>query len=426
MKLIVVADDFTGANDTGVQFAKKNARTESVLVSGSPVSQRTDVIVINTESRALSSEAAKQRVMDCVEPYLKHSELPLVYKKIDSTFRGNVGAEIDAVFELTGARVAIVAGAIPGAGRITKQGLCYVNGVPLLDTEFASDPKTPIHSSRIQDIISGQSCHPVEELHLSLVREGSEVLQTRLAAIAAQQSSIVIIDAETDDDLAIIAEAALALPQTKILVGAAGLANALPKQSFMESDQPLPLLIVAGSMSEATLRQVEHAQQYMDVAVIDIAVEQFIQPTMRDRYLLGLTEQVAASLKENRHTILRTCQSRDTRHEVQALCDVYSITRNELGSVIADHIGQLMCRVIAAARIGGLFLTGGDIAIAVANALGAKGYRISEEVMPCIPSGTFIDSEIDDLPVITKAGGFGQINTMCRAIEFIEGMYNES
>ncbi len=59
------------------------------------------------------------------------------------------------------------------------------------------------------------------------------------------------------------------------------------------------------------------------------------------------------------------------------------------------------------ARIGGLFLTGGDIATAVASALGAEGYRIQSEVAPCIPCGTFVNSEIDDLPVITKAGGFG-------------------
>lgn len=92
--------------------------------------------------------------------------------------------------------------------------------------------------------------------------------------------------------------------------------------------------------------------------------------------------------------------------------------------MLSQRIGAITLQILGQARVGGLFLTGGDIATAVANALGAEGYRIQSEVAPCIPCGTFINSELDDLPVITKAGGFGSDSTLCDALYYIEEMYS--
>lgn len=99
------------------------------------------------------------------------------------------------------------------------------------------------------------------------------------------------------------------------------------------------------------------------------------------------------------------------------------MSRQQLGERLSHRLGVVTLNIIEQARIGGLFLTGGDIATAVAGALGAEGYRIQSEVAPCIPCGTFVNSEIDDLPVITKAGGFGSDSTLCDALYYIEEMY---
>ncbi|WP_312168554.1 four-carbon acid sugar kinase family protein, partial [Atlantibacter hermannii] len=90
MKMIVIADDFTGSNDTGVQLAKKGARTEVMLTATQKPSRRADVLVINTESRAISAAQAEQAVQQALAPWCDGASVPLVYKKIDSTFRGNV------------------------------------------------------------------------------------------------------------------------------------------------------------------------------------------------------------------------------------------------------------------------------------------------------------------------------------------------
>ncbi|KTS75062.1 D-threonate kinase [Pantoea stewartii] len=419
MKMIVIADDFTGANDTGVQLAKKGARTEVMLTSQQKPSRRADVLVINTDSRALSAEQAAVAVKQALSPWVRPGQNSvLIYKKIDSTFRGNPGAEIAAAMAASGTTLAIVAAAIPSAGRMTRNGECWVHQHPLLETEFASDPRTPIISSRIRTLIGLQTDLPVREMTLDDVRRGD--LADRLENLRQQPASIVIIDAESDNDLALIARAALSMAARPLLVGAAGLANALPTDSYMDSDQTLPVLVVAGSMSEMTRRQVAQAQRLGRADVVRIAVETLLAPEKEQKEIV---EQACQILAQNRHCVLQTSSHGDDRNQIAALTGKYALSREALGETLSRRMGDITLAILDRARTGGLFLTGGDIAIAVANALGAEGYRIHGEVAPCIPCGTFVNSDIDDLPVITKAGGFGTDDTLCDALHYIEELY---
>jgi len=419
MKMIVIADDFTGANDTGVQLAKKGARTEVMLTPQQKPSRRTDVLVINTDSRALSAEQATMAVTQALSARQDEAQNDvLIYKKIDSTFRGNPGAEIAAVMAASGATLAIVAAAIPSAGRTTRNGECLVHQRPLLETEFASDPRTPIISSRIRTLISLQTCLPVNEISLDEIRSGN--LNALLERVARQEYSIVVMDAESDNDLNLIAQAALSLKKRPLLVGAAGLANALPAESYMNMHQSLPVLVVAGSMSEMTRRQVEQAQRQGRVEVVRIDVKTLLAPEDESH---DIVTQACQILMQSRHCVLQTSSNVDDRNQIDALTAQYDMSREVLGETLSRRIGEITLAILDRARTGGLFLTGGDIAIAVANALGAEGYRIQSEVAPCIPCGTFVNSDIDDLPVITKAGGFGTDNTLCEALHYIEELY---
>nr|WP_154324534.1 four-carbon acid sugar kinase family protein [Pantoea sp. 201603H] len=423
MKMLVIADDFTGANDTGVQLAKKGARTEVVLGDNTKLSGRADVLVINTESRALSATAAKEKVTTALRHYsaAQHGT-PVIYKKIDSTFRGNVGAEVEALLIASQARIAIVAAAIPAAGRTTVQGECRVNQVPLAETEFATDPKTPICSSRIKTLINLQSTLPVYEVGLDEIR--GPMLASRLNALAQEAVCIAVLDAESDGDLALIAQSLEAMNQPFMLVGAAGLANALSVSFYRERQKRLPVLVVAGSMSEATRRQIEFAAGDKSLGIVDIDVEQLLQND--DPAIISeLVQRAVALLQQEQHCVLRTCRNDQDRLKIDNLCLRYHFTRQVLGENIGRWLGEITRQIINQSRIGGLFLTGGDIAIAVARALGAQGYRIEQEVTPCVPCGTFVNSDIDDLPVITKAGGFGDESTLRDALYFIEEMYSD-
>ncbi|HCC5833176.1 D-threonate kinase [Citrobacter farmeri] len=421
MKMIVIADDFTGSNDTGVQLAKKGARTEVMLTPAQKPSRRADVLVINTESRAIPAAQAAQAVQQALAPWCEGAITPLVYKKIDSTFRGNVGAEVTAAMRAANRKLAVIAAAIPAAGRTTRDGLCLVNGTPLLETEFASDPKTPIISSRIAELVTLQSDIPVHEVSLDDVRRGR--LSTRLVAFAAEGECMVVVDAVEDRDLSLIAHAICEQDVLPLLVGAAGLANALPVRMFMQEKQELPVLVVAGSMSEATRRQVDKALCQDRAKVVDIDASRLASDHF-EQEIASVVEQACALLSRQHHTILRTSRSAEDRQMIDTLCASVGMSRQALGERLSQRLGTITLHIIEQARIGGLFLTGGDIATAVASALGAEGYRIQSEVAPCIPCGTFVNSEIDDLPVITKAGGFGSDSTLCDALYFIEEMYS--
>lgn len=421
MKLFVIADDFTGANDTGVQLAKKGAKVDVSFQWDEPSTSKADVLVVNTESRALTPEDAQHRIRTTLAKQSIATDTVL-YKKIDSTFRGNVGAEIEQVLQTTQTHVAIVAAAIPVAGRITKQGICYVNDIPLLKTEFATDPKTPIYSSSIKEIIARQTNLPVFEIYAQDISQ--EQLVPKIQAIAKNGPSIIVLDSASETDLMTIGQSLLNLTVSYVLVGAAGLANALPESLYQKSQRQLPVLAVAGSMSQATRAQIAFVEKEELASVVDIDVQKLISHDQiaYQTMMMDVTEV----LSRGQHCILRTSTCDDDRHQIDKMCQRENMNRHQLGNLISQNIGELTKDILQSNRIGGLFLTGGDIAIAVAQALGANGYRIVSEVAPCIPCGTLLNSDIEDLPVITKAGGFGSETALRDSLYFIEEMYRQS
>lgn len=422
MKALVIADDFTGANDTGMQLAKNGARTEVLINPLTLASTHADVLVLNTESRGLSAEEANAKITRCLASLKPEKHDILLYKKIDSTLRGNIGAEIEAVMVWGKRQVALVTPALPSAGRTTFRGECLVNGIPVLETEFASDPKTPVHSSHIKTLIMQQSSLPVFEISLDQVRKKlPELIRTLMAK---NERCIIVLDAISREDLALIATTGLALGAASLFVGSAGLADAIPTSCYRNSRYHLPMLTISGSMSEATWRQVEYVNHHSLATTININVATLCAPDY-EAYISDLMRQSCKLLSSGRHCILRTCRTLDERMNIDRVCQKYQLSRQQLGITLNQRLGQLALQVIDNTQIGALFLTGGDIATAVAQALGASGYRIQGEVAPCIPWGTLINSEIDDLPVITKAGGFGVETTLMDIINFVEEMYCE-
>lgn len=142
--MIVIADDLTGANDTGVQFARRRLQTE-VLLEGSPLelSPGTAIVVVDTNSRAIASEQAYRKVQEVAEQ-AHAAGFRHYYKKLDSTLRGNVGIELKAILDIGIHDFAFVMPAFPKTGRTTIGGQHLLQGIPLSATEIAKDPKCPV------------------------------------------------------------------------------------------------------------------------------------------------------------------------------------------------------------------------------------------------------------------------------------------
>src|SRR5699024_4782106 len=150
--------DLTGANDTGVQFANQGLRT-TVLFSDTTLKQthvKDDVVVLNSDSRALEPKEAYQIVYQQASR-LQEFGIKNIFKKIDSTMRGNIGYEADAVMDVFNYTTAFVVPAFPSSKRVTVNGRHYVDQVPLAETEFAHDPATPVKESYIPDLLRKQT-----------------------------------------------------------------------------------------------------------------------------------------------------------------------------------------------------------------------------------------------------------------------------
>ncbi len=174
-KIVVIADDLTGANDTGVQFAKQGLKTIVLMrVPGSLSELDEDVLVVDTQSRALSPAEAYQKVTETALLFKNRDQFQTLYKKIDSTLRGNLGTEIDAIMDVCGLELAIVAPAFPRNGRITVGGCHFLGNAPLEATEIARDPLCPVSESHIPTLLAKQTKRRVGHIGIKSIIAGTE------------------------------------------------------------------------------------------------------------------------------------------------------------------------------------------------------------------------------------------------------------
>ena len=276
--IAVIADDLTGAADTGVQFVHAGYRTAVFFRATEVIEDNLDAVVFDTDSRAMPAGFAAKRVVDAAHAA---REARTVYKKLDSTLRGNVAAELAAA--LGGARRerVVVAPAFPAAGRTTVGGIQRVHGVPVDETEIANDPNTPVREAHIPsllaDAFSSVGLLSVEDLaDPDLIRR------------ALEDYECVIADAERDADLESIVRA-VPDPASVLWAGSAGLALALGSvypgpcagTAGVQRTQVRPVLVVVGSLSGVAREQVRRlVEAYGEV---DVPVDGVKCPTLCER-----------------------------------------------------------------------------------------------------------------------------------------------
>src|SRR5437867_2940050 len=254
--LTILADDLTGACDTGALFAAKHPVPVTVW-------PRTPVPAVaravDTETRGLDGPTAAQRAAAAVAA----APAARIFKKIDSTLRGHVGPEVDALIRATGATGVLLSPAFPARGRTVVERMLMIDGVPIVETAFRRDPDWPrADTGNVIDILRPVLDRPLAWIPLDQVRAGVDALSARLVRL---RGTVAIADAETDADLAALVDAALAIEPSPLLVGPAGLARALAARlGLLIEHVPVPSvgrwLIVAGSRHPATRRQVETAR----------------------------------------------------------------------------------------------------------------------------------------------------------------------
>lgn len=424
-RCLLIADDLTGGADAGAQFAKRGLRTS--LVSFKPEEilniekfHHYDVVVINTDSRELNPEKAFVRVSRLFSHYQKAS-FPIIYKKIDSTLRGNIGHEIDAILKKTDGSLCFVAPSYPEQNRRLVGGILIVGEKPLAFTEVARNATSPIQESHVHKILQTQSRNQVGWIDLTHVASAMERLRKAVEKEQRKGNRIIIFDAVSRNDLRNIADVGFSMDKKPLFVGSAGLAEEVAQKlapsriAPIQKTKPLKnILIVSGTASSVTHQQL---QQVETRPVPSFELNRVLimgNDPKTEEEKTGLTKKIAKALSQG-VTILKAPSKMLTSDDLPEPPIQLRITK---------ALASIALLVLRASQVKptelALILTGGETAQHVINGLGTEGIEIEGELLEGIVRGHLMGGHWDGLTVITKAGAFGKQDALEKIVKMIE------
>jgi 4-hydroxythreonine-4-phosphate dehydrogenase len=416
--ILIIADDLTGAADCGAVLAERGLETVVLLGgAGSGVLnlaefRGADVLAIDADTRCLDPEAAGEAVAQLVRAFDTAAgpdgNLALLFKKLDSTLRGNVAAEVAAA--LQGRRAGAPAGvavlfapAFPAQGRTTVNGRQMVHGQTL---ESCEHPRSEIAAILREANLSSTA------IGLARVRGTAPALESAMHG-AANEVDVVICDAETEEDLRAIASAAMVLHQRTVFAGSAGLARHIPEAvgltrssgSGREGVGALqvqgPSLFVVGSPAAASREQAHALAASPDVASVafsEVAMLRGEQFPEWQRKASLIMEHIASG------------------QDVLVQFDSAGSCSGEQGGKLARSLARMIAPCVDC--VGALVATGGETARAILDAWSIQRLRLLGEVEPGVPYSLAQRANRDVL-ILTKAGGFGTPDTLLRCREFL-------
>ncbi len=395
IKVAVIADDATGAADTGVQFARVAPPVylaHADQLAGLAFPEPPGTLALHCDSRALDPALAARAAAGASRALAPHAPR-LVYKKIDSCLRGNLGSELLAVMAELGLGPALVAPAYPALGRTTVHDLHFLNGVPVAQTEMARDPLTPVHESRLSLLLAEQTRQPVGRLRLDDYQGGDERLDQALLAQLDQGVRVLACDARSQDHLDRLAALALERHPRALLVGSAGLALGLAKALANGAPAPAVPPRLAGRFlwvcGSATDRLREQAARLEAQGIPGLIMEaRLLADPGAGEARRELAARAAARLREG-DLVLQVSPKKDPAPP---------------GLLVAAGLAQVAAGVLALARPGGVFLSGGDTAREVFLRLGCRGLKVCDEPLPGLVRAAMLGGGQDGLLTVTKSG----------------------
>jgi uncharacterized protein YgbK (DUF1537 family) len=394
---LILADDLTGAADCAIPFAERGIASE-VGWEGFPR---------HAPGRGVRSIDLGTRGLPAHEAAAAHAAAvnglggARIYKKIDSTLRGQPAAEIAAVLgalrERTGAAVGILAPAFPSAGRTTVGGRVLVGGRPVEESELWRTDHTYL-SSDLVEILSGAGVRS-RLVDLGTVRQGRASIERILAPMASGEGGVVVCDALNDDDLSLIARVAPPAEAAAFHCGSAGLARALaaiepPGQALPRAEPRQEGSLFAVGSQAAVSRAAARALARMP-SVMDVPIEPEL--LMEGEGLFGPIRKRVIDALAAGHDVLVQIHMKPRPNQWQ-------------GRMLAEGLARLLGPV--SSRAGALMATGGETARALLSAMGVSGIALAAEVEPGFPLGVTLGAV--SIPVATKAGAFGDEESLVR------------
>ncbi|MGE8166558.1 four-carbon acid sugar kinase family protein [Paraburkholderia sp. NPDC080076] len=407
--ILIIADDLSGAADCAIAFAGAGRRT-AVTLNASRAMGAAEVIAVDTDTRRMPPAEAAH----CTSAAWLAQRGPgrRLYKKIDSTLRGNWAAEVAALQPLAG--LAIVATAFPATGRTVREGRVFVRGVPLENTE-TWQLEHAAHSADLNAMVKAVGLRTAA-LGVDALRGDPTALRAAIAAVAGSGAQALIVDAETDADLRALAQATASMDEALFWVGSGGLARELASLSDLfevatEAAQDAPpkpdqqrsaILILVGSLSAVSEQQCAMLRERAGVGEL-IVPPVVLRVGESHHEWAAWQARVGAHLSA--HTDLLVRIGRD---------DLFDPAE---GAQLSASLASLVAPFFT--HLSGLIATGGETARAMLGTAGIDSLQLLSEIEPGVAVGR--PHGDPRLTVVTKAGAFGSEHALYGAYLHLRG-----
>ena len=410
-----IADDITGASDLANTLVRGGLST--VLAIGTPDAEVADAeaVVIALKTRTIPAADAVSQSLAAYRWLAARPTGAVMVKycsTFDSTPDGNIGPVVDAVLDASGQTLSVVCPAFPTNKRTVYKGRLFVGDVPLDESSMRDHPLTPMRDSSLVRLMGSQTRHGVSLVTWETVAEGAVAVAAALDAAAAAGARHVVVDAITDQDLCVIAEAARG---RALLTGGSGIAIGVPElYGASHGDgrsSAFPAVegssfVVAGSCSAATNGQVAAFQAaggssyHIDPLRLADHPASLVEAFNWVRSHLGTRPILVYSTAQAE--ALRAAQARIGAERAAALVE------NALARITAEAVDAGASRIVVA---------GGETSGAVMHALGVRLLRIGPEIDPGVPWTVTLGER--PLALALKSGNFGRPDFFTRAFEML-------
>ncbi|MGD9567691.1 MAG: four-carbon acid sugar kinase family protein [Sedimentibacter sp.] len=423
-KVVVIADDLTGANALGVLLSKHGYKVATYLnLEKYNNNNDYDIISINTDSRAIEKEMAYERVKKAAE-FFKNQDIRLFSKRIDSTLRGNIGAEISALLNnLNNDCYAIVVPSFPSSGRVCAGGYILVNQIPLEKTEISNDPKTPVKKSHVVKLLEEQIHDKVGFIELGAVLKGAEAICDSILNRVNNNCRVIVIDAVTDEDISNIAMAVKNTQLNVISVDPGPFTAALTQEYFKanETKKKSKVMLTIGSVSNLTKKQLKEFNVAFSPLMAEVDAIKLIYDNTRDMEIEKAAIKLLNGLSEYDVIGVTTILSEAQNINLTKLSQELNINEEKISKRITESLAEITKIVLEKSNnmISGLYTSGGDVTVSVCSSLGASAIEVKDEVIPLAVFGRLINGKYDNIPIVTKGGLIGDEKTLIKCIDYL-------
>lgn len=401
-----IADDFTGATDLANNLVRNGMRVvQTIGVPQRNLDQDVDAVVVALKSRNLEPEDAITQSLEALD-WLRAQGAQQIYFKYCSTFdstpKGNIGPVTEALMDALDTDFTIATPAFPDNGRSVFKGYLFVGDVLLSESGMRDHPLTPMTDPNLVRVLQAQCKKKVGLISYQSVLAGAQAVTDRIAELCAQNISIAIVDAVSNEDLYRIAPALKNLP---LITAGSGVAIGLPGNFGLIARPETSVLppasgyraIISGSCSEATNRQVAHFKQLGGAAY---AINPLDLASKSASEILSNILAWAKPLLPNGSVLIYSTAKPDEVRAIQA-----KLGTQAAGSAIENMLASVADGLVSLG-VGQLLVAGGETSGACVRELGVDQMQIGPQIDPGVP-WCYAQGKGQSLHLALKSGNFG-------------------